>query len=254
MVRLTDINWIDADKFLESIDTILVPVGSTEQHGPHAPLGTDTYTADFVANIVADKTGIIVLPTIPIGVSDHHRQFTGTLWVSSRLFHDYIMAVILSAASHGWRKFLIVNGHGGNTPSLHEVCEELRRYHGIFTAVVNAYPPKMDGHAGLDETSIMLHIHPDLVYMDRAPETTQHSEIAGIPMKAQKIDPAEFGYDTIDLSSTGVFGAAGKTIKATEATQEHGKKILEEYITEIIELVERIKIAKLVELLPKPHV
>lgn len=254
MVRLTDISWIDADKFLGSIDTLLVPVGSTEQHGPHAPLGTDTYTADFVANIVADKTGIIVLPTIPIGVSDHHRQFTGTLWVSSRIFHDYIMAVILSAASHGWRKFLIVNGHGGNTPSLHEVCEELRRYHGIFTAVLNAYPPKMDGHAGRDETSIMLHLHSDLVYMDRAPETTQHSEIAGIPMKAQKIDPAEFGYDTIDLSMTGVFGAAGKTIKATEATQKHGKKILEEYITEIIELVERIKKAKLVELLPKPHV
>jgi creatinine amidohydrolase len=254
LVKLTDISWIVADEFLENIDTILVPVGSTEQHGPHAPLGTDTYTADFVANIIAEKSKILVLPTIPIGVSDHHRQFTGTLWVPSRLFHDYMVAVILSAASHGWRKFLIVNGHGGNTPSLREVCEELRRRHGIFAAVVNAYPPKMDGHAGRDETSIMLHIHPDLVYMNHAPETTQHGDIAGIPMKAQKIDPAEFGYDTIDLSATGVFGAAGKTIKATEATPEHGKKILEEYIAEIIELVEKIKKAKLVELLPKPHV
>ena len=254
MVRLTDISWVVADKFLESIDTILVPVGSTEQHGPHAPLGTDTHTADFVANIIAEKTNILILPTIPIGVSDHHRQFTGTLWVPSRLFHDYMVAVILSAASHGWRKFLIVNGHGGNSPSLREVCEELRRCHGIFAAVVNAYPQNMDGHAGRDETSIMLHIHPNLVYMDRAPDTIQHGDIAGIPMKMQKIDPAEFGYDTIDLSPTGVFGAAGKTIKATEATPEHGKKILEEYIAEIIELVQKIKKAQLVELLPKPHV
>ncbi|MCX6643335.1 MAG: creatininase family protein, partial [Candidatus Bathyarchaeota archaeon] len=71
MVKLTDISWIVADEFLESIDTILVPVGSTEQHGPHAPLGTDTYTADFVANIIAEKSKILVLPTIPIGVSDH---------------------------------------------------------------------------------------------------------------------------------------------------------------------------------------
>ena len=254
MVRFADITWVDADALRGSVDVVLVPVGSTEQHGPHAPLGTDTILAEYLANTVAERTGVIITPAIPIGVSDHHRQFTGTLWVTHQVFREYAKEVALSVASHGWRKVLYVNGHGGNSPSLLEVCEDLRRSHGVFAAVVNAYPPRPDGHAGRDETSIMLNLRPELVKMECAPDTSQSSQFAGIPMRGQGIGPAEYGWDTIDLSTTGVFGAAGKTIRASTATPEHGEKIMNQYVSEVVELVEKLKKARLEELLPRLHV
>jgi len=252
MVKLAEITWTDAEELRKRVDTILVPVGSTEQHGPHCPLGTDTLTAEYVVKLIEQKTEVLVTPVIPVGISDHHRQFTGTLWVSPTIFREFLKAIVLSAASHGWQKFLFVNGHGGNTASLHEVCEDLRRQHNIFAAVANAYP-KMDGHAGKDETSIMLQIRPELVHMERASNTIQLTNLAGIPMKMQRIEPAEYGFDTIDLSSTGVFGAAGKTIKPTEATSENGKQLLDNYVAEVVALVENLKKAKIEDLLPKPH-
>jgi creatinine amidohydrolase len=252
-MRLAELSWVEAQKALKKVDTAILPIGSTEQHGPHCPLGTDHMTADAVANIIGDKVRLPVLPVIPVGVSSHHRQFPGTLWAPPVVFRDYVRSVILSAASHGLQKFLIVNGHGGNTPSLKEVAEELRSDDGIFIAIVTAYPSKLDGHAGEDETSLMLHLRPDLVDMKSAVDTKQSEDIAGIKMKAQKMGPADFGWDTIDLSTTGVFGAAGKTIEATKATSEHGGEILRAHIDELCAFAEDLKKVRLEKLLPKPH-
>lgn len=252
-MRLAELSWAEAQRVLERTDTVILPVGSTEQHGPHCPLGTDHMTADAVANMVGDRAGLPVLPVVPVGVSSHHRQFHGTLWAPPAVFRDYVKAVILSAASHGPRKFLVLNGHGGNTPSLKEVAEELRGDAEIFVAVATAYPSKLDGHAGEDETSIMLYLRPDLVDMKEAVDTKQGEELAGIAMKAQKVGPADFGWDTLDLSSTGVFGAAGKTIAATRATREHGQEITKAVVDELWSFAEELKKAGLEDLLPKPH-
>lgn len=253
LVRLNEVSWPEAGALLRDAKLVILPTGSTEQHGPHCPLGTDTFTAEYVADRVSDAVGAVVLPAVPFGISDHHRQFSGTLWTPPPLYRRYILEMILSASSHGARKYLIINGHGGNTPSLKEVCEELRRRHGVFSAVTEAYP-KMDGHAGRDETSLMLAIRGSLVHMDRAVDTPQAESLAGIRLKAQKMAPAEFGWDTIDLSPSGVFGAAGKTIQATQATRERGVELLENHIKEIAELAARLRDAHLGELLPKPHV
>jgi creatinine amidohydrolase len=252
-MKLAEVSWVEAQAILKKIDVIILPVGSTEQHGPHCPLGTDHITADAVANMVGNTTKLLVLPVVPVGVSSHHRQFPGTLWVPPGVFREYIKAIILSASSHGPRKFLIINGHGGNTPSLKEVAEELRSDDEIFIAIATAYPPKLDGHAGEDETSLILHLRPDLVNMEMAIDTKQSEALAGIGMKTQKVGPAEFGWDTIDLSSTGVFGAAGKTIEAAKATPEHGEEILRAHVNELCAFAGELKKATLEELLPKPH-
>ena len=252
-MRLAELSWIEAQVALKKVDTVVLPVGSTEQHGPHCPLGTDHITADAVANMVGDSAKLPVLPVIPVGVSSHHRQFPGTLWVPPTVFRDYVKAVIISAASHGSRKFLVVNGHGGNTPSLKEIAEELRSDDEIFVAIVTAYPSKLDGHAGEDETSLILHLRPDLIDMKKAVDTKQSEEIAGIIMKSQKAGPADFGWDTIDLSTTGIFGAAGKTIEAGKASATHGEEILKAHVNELCAFAEELKKARLEELLPKPH-
>lgn len=244
---------MDAQRIMGEVDTVILPVGSTEQHGPHCPLGTDHITAEVVALAVGERTNLPVLPVVAVGVSSHHRQFPGTLWASPSVFRKYVKAIILSASSHGPRKFIVVNGHGGNTASLREVAEDLRSDVDVFVAVANAFPSKLDGHAGEDETSVMLHLRPELVKMEKAVDTKQNETLAGIRMKAQRVGPADFGWDTIDLSPTGVFGAAGKTIEATRATAADGEEIVKAHIDELCAFAEELKAARLEDLLPKPH-
>ena len=253
MVKLAEVSWVDAQGIMGEVDTVILPVGSTEQHGPHCPLGTDHVAAEAVSLAVGERTSLLVLPVVPVGVSSHHRQFPGTLWVHPSVFKEYVEAIILSASSHGPRKFIIINGHGGNTASLREVAEDMRSDEDVFVAIVNAFPAKLDGHAGEDETSVMLYLHPELVKIDRAVDAKQNEALAGIKMKAQKVGLADFGWDTIDLRSTGVFGAAGKTIQAPKATAAHGEQIVNTHIDEISAFAEELKATRLEDLLPKPH-
>jgi len=218
LVRLHEISWSEAKKLFEKTDVAILPVGSTEQHGPHNPLGTDHLVAEALSKAVGERTGVPVLPIIPVGVSEHHRQFPGSLWVSPDVFRGYVRAIALAAASHGVKKFLVINGHGGNTPSLMEIAEELRREHGIFVAVASAFPP-MDGHAGEGETSANLYFHGHLVRMDRAVDTKQSEKLGSLKVEGFNfVYPGRFAWDTLDLSPTGVLGSAGATIRATAAS------------------------------------
>ncbi|MGD0803771.1 MAG: creatininase family protein [Candidatus Bathyarchaeia archaeon] len=252
-MKLAEVSWTEAQRIRGDVDTVILPVGSTEQHGPHCPLGTDYITAEAVASAVGERTNLPVLPVVPVGVSSNHRQFPGTLWAPPKIFREYIKAIIFSASSHGPKKFIVINGHGGNTASLREVAEELRSNEDIFVAIANAYPTNLDGHAGEDETSIMLHLRPELIKMEKAVDTKQKETLAGIKMKAQRVGPADFGLDTIDLSPTGVFGAAGKNIEAIKATAIHGEQIVRTQIDELCAFAEELKTTRLGDLLPKPH-
>ena len=258
MVQLAEISWTDAEKLFKDTDVALLPVGSTEQHGPHNPLGTDHLVAEALSQAVGEKTGVPVLPVIPVGVSEHHRHFSGTLWVSPSIFGDYVKAVALAAASHGIRKILIINGHGGNTAALMEVAGELRREHNVFAAVLIAFPPAMmeagSGHADAGETSINLYFHKHLVKMERAVDTKQGDKLGPLRIEGfNRIGPAEFAWDTIDLTDTGVLGAAGHMIKSTTASEEAGKKLMEPFIEEVCRFTEALKKADIEQLLSKPH-
>jgi creatinine amidohydrolase len=253
MVQLAEISWTDAGELFRRTDVALIPVGSTEQHGPHNPLGTDHLVAGALARVVGDRTGVAVLPTIPVGVSEHHRHFPGTLWVPPSTFREYVRAVALSAASHGAKKIIFINGHGGNTASLLEVAGELRREHGVFSAVIMAFPPGMAGHAGAGETSVNLYFHRWLVRMDRAVDTRQKERLGPLRMVGLgRVGPAQFPWDTIDLSETGVLGAAGEAIASKTASEEEGRRLMEPYIEEICRFIEELKMAKAEELLSRP--
>jgi creatinine amidohydrolase len=253
MVQLAEKSWPEAGELFEETDIAILPVGSTEQHGPHNPLGTDHLIAARMAFEVGERTGVPVLPVVPVGVSAHHRQFPGTLWVPPGVFRGYIKGIALAAASHGVRKVLVVNGHGGNTTSLMEVTGELREEHGVFTAVASAFPP-MDGHAGEGETSANLYFHGHLVRMDRAVDTKQNKKLGSLEVEGfNYVYPGRFAWDTMDLSPTGVMGSAGATIKSTTASGEKGRELMEPYIDELCALVEEMKKADIEGLLPKPH-
>jgi creatinine amidohydrolase len=144
---------------------LLVPLGSTEQHGPHLPTGTDATIAVTVAAAAASAVGsrlsVIVAPTVPYGASGEHEGFPGTVSIG----HEALTLVLLElgrSASRWAARLAFVNGHGGNLPTVPEVVGRLR-FEGRDVAWAPCSRPGADAHAGAFETSVMLAIDPDAV-------------------------------------------------------------------------------------------
>jgi creatinine amidohydrolase len=163
-------------------DSLLVwPVGSTEQHGPHLPTGTDTMHVEWVASaaadLVADRIPVILAPTLPFGSSDHHLPFGGTMSVSSETYYRLLVDLTESLVTDGFRRIFIVNGHGGNHELVQLVARDvaLRRDATIATgswwtiawdALVEAGAADrgaFPGHSGAFETSLVLAMNAGLV-------------------------------------------------------------------------------------------
>lgn len=219
-MRLSEAAWPDAAAV--DTDIAILPVGSTEQHGPHAPLGTDVLTAEAVAEAGLDAYGDGVLaPSIPVGVAEEHRQFTGTLWVSEDTFRSYVRETVESLAAHGWDRVAVVNGHGGNVTPLGEACARLTR-DGTAYAVPFTWFDAVDtdeiemGHGGPVETSVLQHIHPELV------DESQFGAAAedGADSWGEWQSGVNLAYDTIEFSENGTVG------DPDEGSAEIGEKIL----------------------------
>lgn len=146
---------------------LLVPLGSTEQHGPHLPLDTDTRIAVAVANGVAQQAGggVVVAPAMAFGSSGEHDGFAGTLSIGTEALRHVLIELVRSA-SKTFTQVVFVNGHGGNLDAVTAAADQLRQE---GHDVVVWWPSlRGDAHAGRTETSLMLAIAPELVRVDRA--------------------------------------------------------------------------------------
>ncbi len=149
--------------------TLLVPLGSTEQHGPHLPLNTDAVIAHHwcigmaAASIPAS---VVVAPVLPYGSSGEHQQFAGTLSIGADALHLVLVELARSAAG-SFRRVVFVSGHAGNLRPLLTARDQLR-HEGHDVRIVVPVIEGSDAHAGFTETSLMLHLAPELVHMDRA--------------------------------------------------------------------------------------
>lgn len=142
---------------------VLVPLGSTEQHGPHLPLATDSVIAQAVAERAAGAltTAPMVAPVIAYGASGEHADFPGTISIGHEALSAVIIETVRSLARWAGR-VVLVNAHGGNTGALDAAVRKLRA-EGHDVAWVSCDAPDGDAHAGLTETSVMLHLAPHLV-------------------------------------------------------------------------------------------
>lgn len=213
---LAKMTHIDVRSYFEKRNIALLPIGSTEQHGKHLPLGTDHLIAEALAQEVASKTGTLLFPAIPYGVSKHHRHFP-TVWISSQLFRELVTQVALSFKPYGLRKLVLVNGHGGNTMALGEVAGDLsdEDIHCVVwewwkTKVIEDYLQKEAGldlgtvtHADLGETSMALAHFEEWVQMDRAED---HPTTIWAP----RIHGAMVHFFTHDFTESGNLGAPTK--------------------------------------------
>jgi creatinine amidohydrolase len=205
-MRLADQTWTD----VEASETRLacLPAGSTEQHGPHAPLGTDAITAEAVATAGSEAFDgeAHVAPAVPVGVAEEHRAFAGTLWVSEDAFRRYVREVIESLAHHGIDRVAVVNGHGGNVAALREVCARITR-DGTAYAVPFTWFDAVDtdlsmGHGGARETTLLRHVAPDLVREERIEAAREGaSERWG-----EWISGVNVAYDSDEFTDNGAVG------------------------------------------------
>ena len=184
---LHEMSWTDVAELDKQTTVIVLPVGSTEQHGPQNPLGTDFMIAEYIAREATSKSiNAVCLPTLPVGIASHHRNFSGTLWTSRGTFEQLVKDVLNSVNYHGFSKVIIVNGHGGNTSCIMNaitdyndleemICtlfewwkdeEIIKSIFGIASAI----------HADAVETSTVWAIRPDLAKEERLKGLTSVKE------------------------------------------------------------------------------
>jgi creatinine amidohydrolase len=250
-VLLYEMSWPDAKTYFSKNDVAIVPVGSNEQHGPANPLGTDHLLAKGIAEETARRTGVLCLQVVPFGVSAHHKQFWGTISISPKTFKKYVEEVCLSLNYYGAHKIVIVNGHGGNLAPLTELAKELREKE-IFVTVFqwwtatpkllpDLFKPEERRHAGAEETSMNLALHPGFVDLDKlVDEVVKKHALYG--------EGITLPLSTVDETSSGVY-ARGST-----ASVKKGKKVFEAAVGELVRHVNLLRKAKMEDLLQKPKV
>jgi creatinine amidohydrolase len=132
--------WIETEQYLADCRGILVPIGSTEQHGPNGLIGTDALCAEVISRGVGEATGALVAPTLSIGMAQHHMAFPGTVTFRPSTMIAVIRDVVTALAEHGFQRFLFVNGHGGNVATISaafaEIWNEQRQTHGANAAAL----------------------------------------------------------------------------------------------------------------------
>lgn len=159
-MELNEQVWSEVDRDA----VLLLPLGSTEQHGPHLPLDTDARIATAIALRAGAATQATVAPTLPFGASGEHADFAGTLSIGTEALRHVIIELVRSAGLT-WSRIILVNGHGGNHPALTSAVEQLRdEGHDV-----SAWWPSVaggDAHAGRTETSLMLALAAEAVRVE----------------------------------------------------------------------------------------
>jgi creatinine amidohydrolase len=249
--RLAELRGPDVAKRLSERSIIVQPLGAIEQHGPHLPLNTDSVIATAVAEAasaaaVGEGLDVWLLPTLDYTKSNEHAWSAGTIWLSATTLLAVLDDIGRCVATTAAPRLVFLNGHGGNSALANVACRELRLNHGLMTFLAHpSVPPDQGGasppselgmgvHGGTDETSMMLHLRPELVDMDLAtrkvPEKLAENRYVRFGGKVS------FGWLSNDFDADGFVG------DPTAASAELGERLFSGAVRAFTEALHEIAV------------
>jgi len=253
--RMTILEAKEAVK--ESNGVVVIPIGATEQHGPHLPLDTDTASTVEPVLRAARETRVVVAPTISVGCSTQNLYFTGTIALKPSTLMELVKDICRSLIHHGFDKIVIVNGHGGNLSPLNVAAEDIKYETGVFICTVKCWDlpgapspppgtPEYDGHAGSQETSLMLYLRPEDVdvtkYVDSPPKVqlTKYGCVWSPQYGPYDTAPIAIMLDATECVDYGHFG------NPKFGSKERGQKVIEAWSKSLAEFLKALKEGKIV--------
>ncbi len=252
-IWLQHMTWEEIGQRIEGgVRTVILPIGSTEQHGPHLPIGTDTLLANAVAEEAAQRTDVFIAPPLWFGWSPHHMILPGTITIRPEVLVELVFDVISSLRRHGLDNFVLLNGHRiVNVAWLQIVGERAKRELGVRISIFD--PSFMSkeivrklgwgeiGHADEIESSHMWNCYPGLVKMDRVQDAPQrHADL-------YHVDPS-FPGDTLNYVPSSpaeaevlAREAGGVSGEPTRASREGGKTYHEHLVSRLVQIIEETR-------------
>jgi creatinine amidohydrolase len=242
-MRLEDMTWAEVDALSRDVPMVF-PVAALEQHGRHLPLFTDSLLLGEIVRRASVPLGdrVVFAPVTWLGSSDHHLDFPGTLSAAPRVYLDLLNGLLENVIRHGFRRLVLLNGHGGNIVPMQQAIFETRQRHRdrtdllllaasywtLGTASAASEPiagQSRMGHACAWETSMMLRTAPQLVQ--------DPSAVEPVPLDGS-FEPASRAWTTIERSRVGHIG------DPRHASAEHGERLLSRFAADVVALLERV--------------
>ena len=252
-IWLNELTWEDVRDYLERKDIVLLPCGTTEQHGPAGPLGLDSYVALALAEDAAGQAGVLSAPPLWYGDSSHHMAFPGTVSLRTETLMQVVRDIITSLARHGFRKILLINGHKmTNLPALTAAVRNIREYElpGVLAAVADPMylargiasriKESNEHHAGELEISQIYYKFPHTLKTEKFSEA--HCDFAGVfgPFGSDDLFGTG-GRDYIDQPWTSSeqkeMAPTGQFSSNLKASREKGKEYHDYMVARLVEFL-----------------
>jgi creatinine amidohydrolase len=250
-VFLTEMTDREVEAFLEKHDTVIVPTGSTEQHGPHSPVGTDVLIPTEIARRVAPQIGAVIAPPLSYGLSYPHRGFTSVFDLSVETFISVVAELCECFARAGFRRIVFLNGHFDNTFAIAYGCAKaadrlppgtrafpLNYWDGLPAERAEAFIGADKGmHANEGEVSMVLAIDPDLVEMEQA-----NTEFPRFPPTKTGSGAVHTAFFLTAPGSVWRITESGTWGDASQAAAEKGERFLQWAVEAVLDLLSDIEV------------
>ena len=247
-------NRVELRALADSGAVVVVPVGATEQHGPHLPVATDWWHVEWVARRAAERVNsagaapvrVVVAPTLPFGSSPHHLPFGGTISLPTTTYYEVLVAILESLVTDGFRRLFLVNGHGGNHELIQIAARDVALRHPVVVAAGSWWNIAWDvlveagagdvgrlpGHAGGFETSLVMAMRPDVPLGELPAARPTDSAAAADPRRFSPLVRNEVHDFWISVE--------GFSDGPVRASREAGERYLEVSVAEVARRIEAL--------------
>ncbi|NLE05639.1 MAG: creatininase family protein [Crenarchaeota archaeon] len=196
-MRLENITWPGIQAYFSSNDGVIMAIGSIECHGRHLPVGTDTLIPEKLLEMIEDRISMMIAPTVPFGVCPYFEDFPGTINIGEEILYPLVSKIVTSLYKAGARRFIFLNGHGGNIKTLERIGYDIQRKKGL-AAILNWWKIVGEinqewkgGHGGAVETAAIMALNSDLVDENELYEGGSFSDLTEL---LKVVSPSEVAF------------------------------------------------------------